>query len=105
MADTTERVRAGQTVSLTYTPASVTGTFTARMSDAAGRTITPSVTVNGSDITVTVTAAQWYDGRPGLGRLEVKQVDGNTTSFPITRRLRILPGVQANDFVTDYSDY
>ena len=105
MADTAERVRAGQTVTLTYTPASVTGTFSARMLDPAGRTLTPSVEVSGSNIIVTLNADQWYDGRPGIGRLEVKQVNGGSTSYPVTRQLRVLPGIEANDFATDYSDY
>lgn len=103
MADTAIRIRAGQTVSETFTPASTEGTWTATARDPLGRNLSASAEVSGSNIIVTINAQEWKDGRSGIGRLEVKNVTGNTTTFPITRQLRILPGIEADGTEDGYS--
>lgn len=99
------RVTAGQTVTLTFTPASTSGTFTAYAIDAAGKRLDASATVNGSNVDVTINADQWRDGRPGKGRVELKQVNAGVTTYPGKRLLRILPGIEAyGDSLDDYYD-
>lgn len=104
MADPAIRVRAGQTVTITATPASTSGAFTATAKDAAGRRIKASTEVSGSNVIITINADQWRDGKPGMGRVELKQVTGNVTSYPYTAQLRILPGIEAGrDHSDDYA--
>lgn len=61
-----------------------------------------SAAVSGSDIVVTINTDQWRDGRAGVGRLEVKNVTGDVTTFPFSRQLRILPGIEAWGEERDY---
>ena len=97
MAESTTRVRAGQTVNITFTPETTSGTFEAKAIDALGRLMRCSTSVNAPNVTVTISAGEWKDGRPGLGRVELKQTDGSTISFPATAKLRILPGLDVWD--------
>lgn len=90
----TTRVTAGQTVSLTFTPSSTSGTFTAYATDAAGRRMNASAEVSGSNVIVSIASSEWKDGRPGIGRVQLKQVDTNT-AYTTEQRLRILPGIDA----------
>ena len=95
MADTAIRVRAGQSVSATYTPASTDGTWTAYATDAAGRRMTAAAEVSGTDIAVTINKDQWQDGRPGIGRMQLKRAYNGETTYPKVWTLRILPGIDA----------
>lgn len=95
MAEPAIRVRAGQTVTATFTPSSTSGTWTAKARDAAGLNLNATAEVSGSDVVVTINADQWENGRAGIGRLEVKNVDGGATTYPFSRQLRILPGIDA----------
>lgn len=89
------RVTAGQTVSLTFTPPSVLGEFKAFALDAAGHYMRASAEVSGSNVNVTIDAAEWHDGRPGIGRVQLRQKNGNTTTYADEQRLRIMPGIDA----------
>ncbi len=101
----TTRVTAGQTVSLTFTPATTTGTFKAFARDAAGHYMRATAEVAGSDVTVTIAASEWHDGRPGIGRVQLRQVDGSTTSYTAEQRLRIMPSIDAYKPWLEYGDY
>lgn len=102
MADTAIRVRAGQTVTATLTPASTSGTWTATAKDAAGRSLRASAQVSGANVVVTIAADEWRDGKPGVGRLEVKNVNAGATTYPFTWQIRILPGIDAEGDQKDY---
>lgn len=91
----TTRVTAGQTVSLTFTPASTSGEFKAFASDAAGRYMRATTEVSGSNVIVTIAASEWNDGRSGVGRVQLRQTDGNTTTYTTEQRLRIMPSIDA----------
>lgn len=95
MAEAAVRVRAGQTVTVTITPASTEGTWTAYARDPAGRRLEASAEVSGSDVIATIQASEWKDGTAGIGRIEFKNVNGNVTTYPAARQLRVLPGIEA----------
>lgn len=102
----TTRVIAGQTVSLTFTPASTSGEFKAFAIDAAGRYMRASAEVSGSDVIVTVSEAEWHDGRPGIGRVQLRQTNGNVVTYATEKRLRILPGIDAyHPWLIYHGDY
>lgn len=101
MAETATRVRAGQTVTLTLTPEAVTGTFSAKAIDAAGRRMRASTEVSGSNVIVTINESEWRDGRPGIGRVELKRAYDGETTYPVCQQLRILPGIDACGESTD----
>lgn len=103
MADTAIRVRAGETISIPFTGQTATDTYTAYVKDAVGRRMDATAVRSGTTVTVTVSASQWVDGRPGIGEMQLKHDDGTTVSYPESRQLRILPGIDAYGSEDGYS--
>lgn len=98
MAEDATRVRAGQTVTLTFNGQSATATHTAHAIDAAGRRMDATATRrDGSPtvIDVTIASTEWKDGRPGIGRVILKADSDGAITYPAARQLRILPGIDA----------
>lgn len=101
MTETVDRVKAGSTAVVSFTPSATTGNFSGRVYDALGRYLRASAAVNGSSVDVTIAATEWKDGRPGVGRVELKQDDGGTVTV-YSRRIRIIPGIAADGPEIDY---
>ena len=101
----TTRVTAGQTVTLTFTPSTTTGEFKAFASDAAGRYMRASAEVSGSDVIVTIASSAWPDGRPGIGRVQLRQTDNDAVTYTEEKRLRITPSIDAYRPWLMYGDY
>ena len=94
------RVTAGETFSLTYDVSSAGETYTARVTDALGRALTSTVLESAPDVTVTVSHQQWRDGQSGTGHVEIRRED--TKAIVKRDRFRIMGGLRADEFVTDY---
>lgn len=98
----TIRVRAGDDVSVTLDPGTNTGTWSAIMTDATGHQMQASASAVTGGVRVTVNSSEWHNGSPGLGRIELKRVEGTATTYPLAEQVRILPGTAAGRTAKDY---
>ena len=90
-------VYAGYSVALNYTLAA--STYVAKFQDADGAYLSASVSQSGGTATVNVAAAQWNNGKAGMGHLQI----ADTSSDPVVvvdEKIRILKGLDVG--VSDY---
>ncbi len=89
------RTTAGQTIAESFSVAVDGDSYTAIVTDALGKRMSATATVNGSVVDLSVGASQWSNGRGGYGMIEIKKVLSGVTSFVVSERFRIMPGLEA----------
>lgn len=102
-----KRATPGETSSLVYTIPTTSGgdSYAVVVYDWKGRNIKASVEANGTTATVGIEPGVWFDGRPGIGRIEIMRDRGGAKTAVISERLRIMPGIAEERANTLYADY
>ena len=91
-----QRIYAGATASLTFSPVTTGGTYTAKVTDPRGRFIEASASEAGGIATVTIDASAWQTGASGRARVEViRTASDGTVSVQASEAIRVLPGLKA----------
>lgn len=97
------KVSAGDTINFSYSVAVDGDSYTARVTDALGKHMSATATVNGQVVDLAVNADQWCNGQGGTGFIEITKTLNNIKTTLVSEKFRISPSLNQDLYVSDYA--